>query len=145
MPALTGIGLNRLGSICASKWHWSKDDIWRKWLFAYERLLLEIKLTNIWRKRGDSIWRFKLESITIENLSVIIFVERRTEYYLKLCFRSFAAIQCMLYSQVTVANVTQQRAVLSMTKILLNMQYRTSIITKKIFYTFPYVSSIRFH
>ena len=78
---------------------------------------MEIKLTNIWRKRGDSIWRFKLEGITIENLSAIIVFERRKEYYLKLCFWSFAAIQCILYSQVTVANVTQQKAVLSMTKM----------------------------
>ena len=77
---------------------------------------MEIKQTNVWRKRGDSIWRFILEGITIENLFVIIFVERRTEYYLKLRFRSFAAIQCKLYSQVTVANVTQPKAVLSTAK-----------------------------
>ena len=88
---------------------------------------MEIKQTNFWRKRGDSIWRFKLEGLTIENFSVIIFVERRTEYYLKLCFRSFAAIQCMLYSQVTVANVTQPKAVLSAAKKfeVCNLEYES--------------------
>ena len=65
------------------------------------------------KKRGDSIWRFKLEAMTIKQFFVIIDVEYMTVYHLKLYFGSIAVIQCFLYSQITVAHVTQLKAVLS--------------------------------
>ena len=49
---------------------------------------------------GDSIWRFKLEAMTI--------------LFLKLHFRFSAANVCLLYSQITVAHVTLPKAVMSM-------------------------------
>ena len=73
------------------------------------------QLTNLkfYRKRGDSIRRFKVEAIIVGNLSVTIVLESMTDCYLKLYLKSIAAIQCMLYSQMTVANMTQLKAVLS--------------------------------
>ena len=63
------------------------------------------------------MWRFKLDAIITENVPVIIVVESMTECYLKLYFRVITAIQCMLYSHVTVANVTQPEAVLGIAKM----------------------------
>ena len=54
-----------------------------------------------------------MEAIIFGNLSVTIVLESMIDCYLKLYFRSITAIQCMLYSQMTVANVTQLKAVLS--------------------------------
>ena len=64
-------------------------------------------------KRGDSIWRFKLEAMTVKHIFVIIDVKYMTVYYLQLYFGSIAVIQCFLYSQITVAHVTQLKTVLS--------------------------------
>ena len=67
-----------------------------------------------YKRRGDSIRRFKLKAMT-RFFFVIIAVEDMTVYHLKLYSRFIPAIECMLYSQITVAHVTQQKAVLSAT------------------------------
>ena len=60
----------------------------------------------------------------IGNLSVTIVLESMTDCYIKLYFRSITAIQCMLYSQMTVANGTQLKAVLSKENDICNILFK---------------------